>query len=236
MKNAVCSQLAYCLLPAAYCLLLTGCRQQMASQPAYRPLVPSALFADNRSARPLVAGTVPRGELRDDPHFFTGRKPRQTQNGDKDVKEKDVAATGNDGPEAYFDAFPVPIVLEDPTNGADKKQVSLERGRERFNIFCAPCHDRVGTGQGMIVQRGFTAPPSLHTDLSRGFKLRGFKVPLREAPVGYYYDVITNGFGAMPKYNHQIPPFDRWAIIAYIKALQVSQGATAEGKVKQSKP
>lgn len=92
----------------------------------------------------------------------------------------------------------------------------LERGRERYDIFCAPCHSRLGNGQGMIVQRGFKAPPSFHIDR------------LREAPPGYYYDVITNGFGVMYSYASRVPPEDRWAIIAYIKALQLSQNATMD--------
>ena len=90
----------------------------------------------------------------------------------------------------------------------------LARGRERFNIYCAPCHSRTGDGNGMIVQRGFRPPPSYHSDR------------LRKAPLGYFFDVITNGFGAMPDYASQIPPRDRWNIVAYIRALQLSQDAT----------
>src|SRR6185295_19667069 len=91
----------------------------------------------------------------------------------------------------------------------------LERGQERYNIYCTPCHDHVGTGQGMVVRRGFRRPPSLHIDR------------LRQAPLGYFFDVMTNGFGAMPDYAAQISPRDRWCIVAYIRALQLSQGATA---------
>jgi mono/diheme cytochrome c family protein len=90
----------------------------------------------------------------------------------------------------------------------------LDRGRERFDIFCAPCHSRLGDGKGMIVQRGFRSPPSYHTER------------LRQAPLGYFFDVITHGFGAMPDYASQIPPRDRWTIVAYIRALQLSQHAT----------
>jgi hypothetical protein len=90
----------------------------------------------------------------------------------------------------------------------------LARGRERFNIYCAPCHSRLGDGNGMIVQRGFRAPPSYHTER------------LRKAPLGYFFDVMTEGFGAMPEYASQIPPRDRWCIVAYIRALQLSQDAT----------
>jgi mono/diheme cytochrome c family protein len=90
----------------------------------------------------------------------------------------------------------------------------LERGRQRFDIFCSPCHGRLGDGEGMVVQRGFRRPPSFHLDR------------LREEPVGHYFDVITNGFGAMAGYASRVPPKDRWAIIAYVRALQLSQRAT----------
>lgn len=89
----------------------------------------------------------------------------------------------------------------------------LERGRDRFDIYCSPCHSRAGDGEGMIVQRGLKHPPSFHIDR------------LREAPVGHFYDVITNGFGAMYSYASRVPVDDRWAIIAYIRALQLSQRA-----------
>jgi mono/diheme cytochrome c family protein len=92
----------------------------------------------------------------------------------------------------------------------------LERGQERFNIFCAPCHSRLGDGNGVVAGRGFPRkPPSYHIDR------------LRKAPLGYLFDVMTNGFGAMPDYASQIPARDRWAIVAYVRALQLSQDATA---------
>ena len=87
----------------------------------------------------------------------------------------------------------------------------LERGRERFNIFCSPCHDKTGSGNGMIVQRGLKQPPSYHQER------------LREVPVGHFFDVMTNGFGVMYSYASRIPVADRWAIVAYIKVLQLSQ-------------
>jgi mono/diheme cytochrome c family protein len=90
----------------------------------------------------------------------------------------------------------------------------LERGRVRFNIFCTPCHGSLGNGDGIVVQRGFRAPPSYHIDR------------LRTAPVGHFFDVVTNGFGAMASYASRVPVRDRWAIIAYIRALQLSQQAT----------
>jgi mono/diheme cytochrome c family protein len=89
----------------------------------------------------------------------------------------------------------------------------LKRGQERFNIYCSPCHSRVGDGQGIVVKRGFLPPPSFHQDM------------MREKPDGHYFDVITHGLRNMPSYRHQIPVKDRWAIVAYIRALQRSQHA-----------
>ena len=93
-------------------------------------------------------------------------------------------------------------------------RADLDRGQERYNIYCAPCHSRTGDGVGMVVQRGYRPPPSYHIDR------------LREAPVGYFFDVTTNGFGAMPDYRSQIAVEDRWRIVAYIRALQLSHQAT----------
>jgi Cytochrome C oxidase, cbb3-type, subunit III len=90
----------------------------------------------------------------------------------------------------------------------------LERGQERYNIYCTPCHDHLGTGHGMIVRRGFSAPPSFHDER------------LRQAPLGHFFDVMTQGYGAMPSYTVQVSAHDRWAIAAYIQALQLSQHAT----------
>ena len=106
-----------------------------------------------------------------------------------------------DGKEA--EVFPFPIMRAD-----------LERGRERYNIYCSPCHDVTGTGRGMIVQRGFPQPPSFHIDR------------LRQAPVGHFFDVMTNGLGIMYSYASRVSPEDRWRIAAYIRALQLSQQAT----------
>jgi cbb3-type cytochrome c oxidase subunit III len=93
-------------------------------------------------------------------------------------------------------------------------QAVIMRGRDRYNIYCSPCHGLVGDGQGMIVQRGFSPPPSFHQQR------------LRDAPVGHFFDVITNGFGRMYSYASRVEPRDRWVIIAYIRALQLSQNAT----------
>jgi mono/diheme cytochrome c family protein len=100
------------------------------------------------------------------------------------------------------DTFPMPV-----------DAAVMARGQERFQVFCSPCHGPTGSGNGMVVQRGFRAPPSFHEER------------LRLAPVGYYFDVMTNGFGAMQDYAAQVPVADRWAIAAYVRALQLSQHA-----------
>jgi mono/diheme cytochrome c family protein len=92
----------------------------------------------------------------------------------------------------------------------------LRRGQERYNIYCSPCHDRTGSGQGMIVQRGFMRARSFHEQR------------LRDAPAGHYFEVITRGFGRMPSYANQVTPEDRWAIVAYIRALQLSRHAVVD--------
>jgi mono/diheme cytochrome c family protein len=167
-------------LLASALLLLSGCREDMQNQPYYRPLRESDFYADKRSARPIIAGTVARGHLNADTYFYTGK------------------LGSNDG-----DYMPFPVTAE-----------VMARGQQRFNIYCAPCHSELGDGNGMIVQRGYKRPPSYNTDR------------LRKAPIGYFFDVMTNGFGAMPDYAGQVPAQDRWAIAAYIRALQLSQHAT----------
>jgi mono/diheme cytochrome c family protein len=102
-----------------------------------------------------------------------------------------------------IDQFPIPIAKED-----------IERGQSRFNVYCTPCHSRIGDGNGMVVLRGFRQPPSYYSDR------------LRNAPVGHYFDVITNGFGAMASYASRVQTDDRWRIIAYIRALQLSESAS----------
>ncbi|MCU1383085.1 MAG: quinol:cytochrome c oxidoreductase monoheme cytochrome subunit [Acidobacteria bacterium] len=161
-------------------LFLTGCRQDMHDQPKYVPLRQSSFFNDARSARPVVEGTVARGQLHDDELMFTGK-----------VKGEDATV------------FPMRV-----------DAAVMARGQERFNIYCSPCHGRTGQGDGMIVLRGYRRPPSMHQDR------------LRNAPVGHFFDVMTNGFGAMPDYAAQIRAGDRWAIAAYIRALQLSEHAT----------
>src|SRR5262249_49711776 len=192
-----------CVFCAFVVISSFGCQQRMADQPSYRPLRPSEFFDDGRAARPLLAGTVPYQAAPANAQLATGRVPNPD------------AAAGPLG--EYVNAFPIAITKND-----------LDRGRERYMIFCAVCHDPVGTGHGKIVERGYTMPPSYHTSYSRGLERRGVKVLLRDAPVGYFFEVISKGYGAMPDYATQVPPEDRWRIIAYIRALQFSQHAVLE--------
>jgi mono/diheme cytochrome c family protein len=198
-------------------LLLPACQQEMAREPSYRPLEPSSSFADGRSARPLVPGTLPRGRPLDDAALVNGRKQALAK-ASPSASAGPAPATGNPlRLEDFVTTFPFPITEE-----------GLIRGRERFTIFCAVCHGPVGNGNGIIVERGYLKPPSYHTDNSRGFERWSLKVPLRDAPVGYYFEVVTQGYGGMPDYATQVSPEDRWKIIAYIRSLQFSQSARLE--------
>ena len=174
---SACSAL---LVVVTIAVVTSGCRRDMQDQPKYIPLRASTFFSDDRSARPLVEGTVARGHLDDDTLLESGK-------------------IGND------DATVFPFAVDARV---------LARGRERYDIYCSPCHGRTGAGDGMIVRRGFRHPPSYHDER------------LRNAPVGHFIDVMTNGFGAMADYRQQVEPRDRWAIAAYIRALQLSEHAT----------
>jgi mono/diheme cytochrome c family protein len=174
-------------LPLAICCLAifasaAGCHRDMQDQPRYEMYEQSDFFADGMSARPVIAGTVARGELEEDEAFHTGKSEGK-----------------------FVTELPVEV-----------DRALLERGRERFYIYCSVCHAVTGLGDGMIVQRGFRRPPSLHIER------------LRNAAAGHFYDVVTHGFGAMPSYAVQIPPRDRWAIVAYVRVLQLSQHATVD--------
>jgi mono/diheme cytochrome c family protein len=223
----------------------------MQDQPRYEVYEPSRFFKDGLSSRPLVEGTVARGYLREDQQLYTGKNaPGQAgggnssnggggqQAGQNQVGQNQTgagganatgatggaaggnardgggaagAATGSaaqasgaarsaSGAAADTDSFPFPVTAE-----------VLNRGQERYKIFCAMCHGALGNGDGMIVRRGFRRPPAYNEER------------LVTAPVGHFFDVITNGWGSMPSYNQQVPVHDRWAIIAYIRALQLSQ-------------
>jgi mono/diheme cytochrome c family protein len=165
---------------------LAGCRQDMQDQPKMVSQRGSDFFADHRGARPQVLDTVARGQLHEDSYFYTG------------------VVQGPNGYKTELDQMPseIPVTLE-----------VLQRGQERFNVYCTPCHSRVGNGLGEIVQRGFKPAGNLHD-----------QVRLSQ-PISHYFYVMTHGYGAMPDYSAQLPPADRWAVAAYIRALQLSQAA-----------
>jgi len=179
-------------MAAAVCLLclLAACeraRQDMYDQPRYKTYAASPMFEDGASARPLPAGAVPhaRGDFADSSggRAGTGAVLRDQQ-----------------ADAAQQNPYPVDLQL-------------LRRGQQRFTIYCTPCHSPAGDGDGLVVRRGFPAPPSYHIDR------------LRAAPDRHIYDVITHGYGIMYPYADRVEPADRWAIVAYIRALQLSQHA-----------
>jgi len=175
------------ILGASTILLIAGCRQDMHDQPKLIPQRGSAIFADHRGARPQVVNTVARGQLRDDTYFYTG------------------VVQGANGYREERNEMPFPVTMD-----------VLRRGQERFNIYCTPCHSRVGNGLGEIVDRGYKPAGNLHD-----------QVRLAQ-PVSHYFYVMTHGYGAMPDYSEQLTPADRWAVAAYIRALQLSQAATQQ--------
>lgn len=222
---AFSSRSVSCLLLSAVCLLFfTACRRDMQDQPKMKPYRSTTFFRDGLSSRPPIEGTVARGFLKTDTEFFTGKKAgkaganasataAQTPAGPQPGRTTAVAGasstgTGPQGATAYPDDvenFPIPVTKE-----------VVRRGKERYEIFCSACHGLTGNGDGMIVRRGFRRAASFNDER------------LRQAPVGHFFDAITNGWGAMPSYAPQIPPQDRWAIVAYIRALQLSQQQTQQ--------
>lgn len=197
--------------------LLPACQQKMAVQPSYRPDDPSSFFDNGQAARPPVPGTVARGYLRVDHHLFGASATRRDNvqdlatallgAGGGPLNVAAVGAAAGRGQSEYsgINTFPFPVTLD-----------VLKHGQNRYMIYCVVCHDALGTGRGKIVERGYTRPPSYHIER------------LRQAPVGHYFEVVTRGYGSMPSYSSQVPPLDRWAIIAYIRALQASQHFPAD--------
>lgn len=176
----MCSRVLLLMSVAASLALVAGCeRNDMHNQPRHEPMEVSTFFDDGQSSRPLVAGTVARGQLMPVDMRYGGIRP-----------------VGQAEP----DTFPFEITKAD-----------LKRGKQRFEIYCGVCHGADGDGNGMIVRRGFVKPPSLHEQR------------LKDVPVGHFFDVITNGWGAMYSYNDRIVPEDRWRIAAYIRVLQLAQ-------------
>lgn len=172
---------ALCLVLLAGCGDLLAFRRWMYDQPKAIPFRGSEVFADGRSMRPLVPGTVAVDTVQDQSEFFyTG-----LTNGQE------------------VDALPFPVTRE-----------VLDRGQQQYNVYCVPCHGLSGYGNGMVARRGGTPPANYHSDY------------LRTKPLSHYYVVMTNGYRNMYSYADKITPEDRWAIAAYIRALQLSQNAT----------
>jgi len=178
-----------------------------------RKIVARALSASAAIALLFTAGC--RQDMHDQPKFFPQRGTTFYADG-RSVRPQveNTVGRGQLHEDTYFytgmvngklgDGMPFPATLQ-----------VLQRGQERYNVYCTPCHSRVGNGVGMIVQRGYSKAGNFHT------------ARLQAAPLGHFFDVITNGYGSMPDYSAQVTPADRWAIVAYIKALQLSQNATA---------
>lgn len=186
-------QLLFLIILISAVILITGCMRgapksdppihpnpNMDYQEKLQPMESSAIFSDGSAMRTPVEGTVARGELRDNPEYYTG-----------------MHANGN-----FVRSIPVELTRE-----------FLERGRERYDIYCSPCHSRLGDGKGIVPTWGLTAPASMHVD------------SIRTKDDGYFFDVITNGRNKMPSYKYQIPVRDRWAITSYIRVLQRSTDA-----------
>ncbi len=189
---------------------LTGCRYDMQDQPRYKAYKQSDFFADKRGSRDLPEGTVARGKLKEDKAFYTGKIDNPNPNA---VAQTTTDSSGT----TLVSSFPNDIAkIPVPVNEA-----LVNRGQERYNVYCIVCHGPVGSGDGMIVRRGFSKPPTYHDDR------------LRNAPDGHFFDVISNGWGKMNSYAAQIPPADRWAIVSYIRALQVSQNPNGAGNVNK---
>ena len=150
---------------------------------------------DQPKYQPLEASTF----------FKDGRasRPRVPGTVARGRRDDDAVLVSGKADGKLTEVFPAPVT-----------KATLDRGHQRFDVYCSPCHDRSGGGRGMIVMRGYKQPSSFHEDR------------LRSMPPGYFFDVMTNGFGVMPSYAAQVPVADRWAIAAYIRALQLSQHAT----------
>ena len=200
--RAMASLAALCSLS----LLTVGCRGDISSEPPihyvqnmdnqnrYDMQEPSELFDDKRAMRPRVEGTVATSDLKDDKH----------------LQEDDHLYRGQSGGD-FVSTLPASDELGQPLK---LDRALMERGKERYSIYCTPCHDGAGTGDGLVVKRGMMKPPSLHEER------------ILAMPIGQIYDVIANGARNMPAYGGQVPVRDRWAIASYVRVLQLSRRAT----------
>jgi len=188
----------FLFLPFAFAAC--GVRFDMQDQPRYKAYKKSEFFSDNRASRDIPQGAVARGQLHENKAFYTGKVDNPNAN---TQVETTTNAAGNTIVTSFpndVDEFPVPVTKE-----------LIDRGENRFNIYCIVCHGPLGNGDGMVVRRGFSPPPTYHDDR------------LRNAPVGHFFDVMTNGWGKMNSYASVLSAADRWAIVSYIRTLQVSQ-------------
>jgi mono/diheme cytochrome c family protein len=179
-------------------LLTAGCRYDMQDQPRYKVYKSSDWFKDGRASREFPEGTIPRGFLKDNFALYTGKIENAT--GTAQLNDQGQQITFPD----KVSEIPIPVTKE-----------TLDTGEKKFKVFCSVCHGAFGNGDGMIVRRGFPKPPSYNDDR------------LRNAPIGHFFDVATNGWGKMQGYSAQTSVNDRWAIVAYIRALQISQNPNA---------
>ena len=216
-RNCAARLLVYCLLSTICCLLFSGCRRDMQDQPkaiAYRE---NSFYRDKTGSRPLVEGTVARGHLREDRAFYFGKKATAAASPAAPQAPPTQASANNQAGLYPDDVDTIPMQLT---------KADLDRGQERYEIYCSVCHGLTGYGDGIVARRGFNkpSPASYHQDR------------LRQAPAGHFFDVMTNGWGAMPAYAQQISVDDRWRIVAYIRALQLSQqgGNTTTGNAATS--
>ena len=203
-------------------VLLLGCEKamhDMYDQRKYKPLAASDLFSDGQSARPLPPGTIVHsgGAMAGASSGRTGEQPLLGSQGEPHPTHL--------GEHAAHEHRGIP-----QTNPLPITQALLRQGQERYNIYCAPCHSPLGDGDGMVARRGFPRPPSYHTDR------------LRNAPDSHFFSVITQGYGAMYPYADRLSEHDRWAVVAYIRALQLSQHAEladvpedTRGKLKEGR-
>lgn len=235
LRGVVSRRAFFCLLLSAVCLLSAGCRMDMQDQPKYKTFRAGdeKFGVSGGSVRPLVEGTVPRqlgGPYRDrEDYLYTGKTAGDVQgSGAVGAAQGGGASAGVPGASASSPmgagavgnaSGGVPGAREAAATGGPDvfpfaiDEAALRRGRERFNIYCIVCHGATGEGDGMVVRRGYQKPPSYYDDrLQEG-----------TTPAAHFFDVITNGWGAMPSYAEQIPAEDRWKIIAYIRALQLSR-------------
>jgi mono/diheme cytochrome c family protein len=220
-----------CVLLSAFCLLVAaGCRRDMQDQPKAKPYRSSSFFKDGLASRAPVEGTVARGWLRADTELFAGKKAKSPGaapgSAPGSTSDRTMIAPGQNPQTAPVSTAPVTNASAAQVAAAYPDDVDkfpfpiteeiLNRGQERFQIYCSVCHGMTGNADGIVVRRGFRKPPSY------------YEQRLREAPVGHFFDVVTNGWGAMPSYATQVTTQDRWAIIAYIRALQLSQVAAPQ--------